>query len=111
MSRKKKQYYSFENDEDINPMNFVSNLSDVMLILAVGIMLALIMHWNVPINTLNEDQAEEIQNGDKQDQAVEFSEDDLQGISDLPENLQKTGEVYYDPVTGSYYIVNDTDND
>ena len=39
----------FRETEDINPMNFVSNLSDVMLILAVGIMLALILHWKVEI--------------------------------------------------------------
>ncbi len=101
MRKKKRQYYSFENNEDVNPMNFVSNLSDVMLILAVGIMLALILHWNVPINTQSETEQEE--------QAVEISEDDLEGISNLPENLQKTGEVYYDPVTGSYYIVNDVE--
>ena len=31
--------------EDVNPMNYLSNLSDVMLILAVGIMLALVVHW------------------------------------------------------------------
>ena len=35
--------------EDVNPMNYLSNLSDVMLILAVGIMLALVVHWNVDI--------------------------------------------------------------
>ena len=102
MKKKKRQYYSFENNEDVNPMNFVSNLSDVMLILAVGIMLALIMHWNVPINVSTEEQQ-------KEEQAVEISEEDLEGINDLPEDLQKTGEVYYDPKTGSYYIVNDVE--
>ena len=102
MRKKKRTYYSFDNNEDINPMNFVSNLSDVMLILAVGIMLALIMHWNVPINVTAEEQKEE-------NPAVEISDDDLEGINELPENLQKAGEVYYDPVSGSYYIVNDSD--
>ena len=39
--------------------------------------------------------------------AVEFSEDDLEEIQVIPEDLQKAGEVYYDPETGAYYIVND----
>ena len=39
------------DSEDVNPMNYISNLSDAMLILAVGIMLALIVHWNVDIST------------------------------------------------------------
>ena len=80
-------------------MNYLSNLSDVMLILAVGIMLALVVHWNVPINTPQEKQ-------DPAETAVEFSEDDLESIDELPENMQKAGEVFYDPETGSYYIVN-----
>ena len=82
-------------------MNYLSNLSDVMLILAVGIMLALVVHWNVPINTPQETQ-------DQAETAVEFSEDDLESIDELPENMQKAGEVYYDPETGSYYIINST---
>ena len=32
------------DSEDVNPMNYISNLSDAMLILAVGIMLALFVY-------------------------------------------------------------------
>ena len=39
------------SDESVDPMNYVSNLSDAMLVLAVGMMLALIVHWNVDIST------------------------------------------------------------
>ena len=98
---KRKRYYSFETSEDVNPMNYLSNLSDVMLILAVGIMLALIMHWKVPIISSPEETKQQERN------AVEFSRDDLESTLELPENMQKTGEVYYDPETGSYYIIND----
>lgn len=101
MNRKKRRYsnFSFENGEDLDPMSYISNLSDVMMLLAVGIMLALIMHWNVPLNTAGEAVDTEAQT------AVEFSEDDLETAAELPENMEKTGEVFYDPETGSYYIV------
>ena len=102
MKSRKHRYYSFDGEEDLNPMNFVSNLSDVMMILAVGIMLALVLHWNVPITTA-EDTPQ-----DGTDDIVEFTEDELEGADDLPENIQRAGEVYYDPDTGSYYIVYET---
>ena len=53
-SRKRRTRYS--GVEYVNPMSYISNLSDVMLILAVGIMLALILHWNVEIETKKEAQ-------------------------------------------------------
>ena len=37
--------------ESVDPMQYLSNLSDAMLVLAVGMMLALIVHWNVDIST------------------------------------------------------------
>lgn len=90
----------FETGEDINPMSFVSNLSDVMLILAVGIMLALVIHWNVKIQTPEE-------SGTKKEETIEFDENDLEGMEEIPEDVNKMGEVYYDPSTGKYYIVTD----
>ena len=78
-------------------MNQVSNLSDVMLILAVGIMLALILHWKVEIKT--EQQAGE----QKTNEAVTFSNDDLQGTEQMPDDAQQMGNVYYDANTGKYY--------
>ena len=93
---------SYINSEDVNPMNYLANLSDVMLILAVGIMLALILHWNVEIETTDvENQAED---------AVTFSEDDLKSQENLPENMEKKGDVYYDAESGTYYIVEGGDS-
>ena len=39
--------------EDVNPMEGVANLADVMLVLAVGMMLALVVAWNVDIASSN----------------------------------------------------------
>ena len=95
----------FGEAEDINPMNYVSNLSDVMLILAVGIMLALVLHWNVQIESAQE-QTQETQS---QEETVEFSDEDLQNQEDIPDNVEKAGEVYYDSVTGTYYILKNSE--
>ena len=97
-NKKWRHNFSFDGNEDLDPMSYISNLSDVMMLLAVGIMLALIMHWNVPIQTSQDIQPE-------QEAAVEFSEDDLESTPELPENIEKAGEVFFDPETGSYYIV------
>ena len=95
--RARRNARKFQSGEDVNPMNYLSNLSDVMLILAVGIMLALILHWNVEIETTDvENQAED---------AVTFSDDDLESKDDMPADMEKRGEVYYDAESGTYYIV------
>lgn len=39
-------------EEDVDPMAQTSNITDAMLVLAVGIMLALVINWGVELNTL-----------------------------------------------------------
>lgn len=96
----------YREKEDLNPMNFVSNLSDVMLILAVGIMLALVIHWNVKIST-----PEETSQGKKNENTIEFDESDLSGMDEVPDDLDKMGEVFYDAETGKYYIITDDNSE
>ena len=93
----------FSEGEDINPMNYISNLSDVMLILAVGIMLALIIHWDVNLET--EDGSSE--RDSSMDITSSFTDDDLEDSDEQPENMERLGDVYYDAETGTYYIVKD----
>jgi hypothetical protein len=94
--------------EDINPMDGVANLADVMLVLACGLMLALIINWNVDIggtvgSTVSVNQGQEVS--------------ELQGLTgsegeQLNDETQyeKMGVVYKDPVTGKLYMVT-TDED
>lgn len=106
--------------EGVDPMQYLSNLSDAMLVLAVGMMLALIVHWNVDISTSGGvmsdsgiSYAAEGEGGNAdidKDSAVHFSEEELsqmetQTIEDGGEGMEKLGEVYYDAATGQYYIV------
>ena len=103
----------FADSEDVNPMNYVSNLSDVMLIFAVGIMVALIMHWGVDVTEIQAttDTAAESYSQIDESQARTFTEEEREQMQnnategDLSEGMQKTGEVYYDSETGTYYIV------
>lgn len=108
-------------EEEVNPMNYLSNLSDAMLVLAVGIMLALIVHWNVDISTSGgtmsdsgQSYAADGEGGNSaidRDSAVNFSQDELDNMQSQDElnssdtGMEKLGEVYYDAATGQYYIV------
>ena len=102
--------------EDVNPMNYLSNLSDVMLILAVGIMLALVVHWNVDITASgDQSQGSTGENGSvlvDKDKALTMTDEELARLEEQggvtggdSDSMEKRGEVYYDTETGTYYIV------
>ena len=106
----------FDGGEDINPMNYVANMSDAMLILAVGIMLALIVHWNVDVSTnLDGTPSEEAPSAQTdvaidKDSAVTFEEEDMEQVDNNQdmsqgEGMDKLGEVYFDKASGKYYVV------
>lgn len=92
----------FSKREDINPMATVANLVDAMLVLAVGIMLALIVSWN--LNIAENGQVSD--NARKEDAVSDFTEEEVDATKDKPsENLEKQGTVYYDPETDKYYVI------
>ena len=95
------------NDEDINPMNYISNLSDVMLILAVGIMLSLVIHWQVDLDVSKNAGQEEGQSQSEMEVTTTFTENDLEDSGNVPDTVERLGDVYYDPESGTYYIAAD----
>lgn len=90
-----------EFQETANPMDGLGNLADAMLVLAVGIMLALIIHWNVDITIPDADTPEQTE------QQIPIDPNDLQDASDTAssEDMSHIGEIYYDEATGTYYAV------
>ena len=99
MKRRRRRGERF-SEESVDPMNYVSNLSDAMLVLAVGMMLALIVHWNVDISTGGRSS----ENVGETVAAEELEQmDSTEGETD--EGIDKLGEVYYDAETGRYYII------
>lgn len=87
--------------EDVNPMATVSNLVDAMLVLAVGIMLALIVSWN--LNIAENGQIND--NAKKEDAITDFNEEEMDDSELTNDQLQKEGTVYYDAETDKYYVI------
>ncbi|MGN1349627.1 MAG: DUF2149 domain-containing protein [Anaerovoracaceae bacterium] len=88
-------------DEDVNPMDSLTNLADVMLVFACGIMLALILNWNVDVGGLQEPV--EVEQGNEVTDVTDLG----QGEGILSENgkYEEMGVVYRDPETGTLYMV------
>lgn len=89
-------------DDDFSPMEGVGNMADAMLVFACGILLALIMSWNVEITERGEINY---------DAGVKY---EVEGIGeetyediDPSEGLEEMGKVYLDPQTGKYYVIED----
>lgn len=88
----------FDDGEDINPMNSLGNLSDAMLVMAVGLMVALIAAWQLNMDDIrvNIEMAE-------QSQDIEITTDeDAPTLEDF--GLSEYGKVYVDE-DGNYYMV------
>ena len=87
----------------VDPMHSIGNLADAMLVLAVGIMLALIINWNVDISAGTTDKTAST------DPAISFEQDDLTESQDdaktIEGDLTEMGTVYYDAENNTYYIV------
>lgn len=82
-------------EDNINPMDGLGNMSDVMLVLAVGMMLAVVTNWNVDLSQSGELKALENAQTLSEDQVIEVESN---------EALQELGTVYQDPETGEIYV-------
>lgn len=89
-----------ETEPEINPMDGVSNMADVMLVLVTGLLLALISFWNVDIagSTVPVEQGEEVTQVDGMDSGSSNAFDE-EG------QYEEYGVVYRDPETGELYMV------
>ena len=103
--------------ESVNPMESLANLSDLMIVLAVGIMLALVMNWNVDIGSTafiaigGQTEAEPGAKSGSED-ALAFNGDNMEelgsGAASIDSGeMERLGAVYYDEAAGTYYIVAD----
>lgn len=88
---------SLRADEDVQPMQYVANLTDVMLVLACGLMAAVVTFWQVDLNHTDIDR-------DKM-QRIEASDVIQQESGSVStDGLVNQGMVYKDPETGTLYI-------
>lgn len=94
----------FIEQEDADPRVGLVNLADVMLVFACGLMLALVVNWNIKLpnaQEINADQMREV--------------DDVEEMQDVVEDAsssayQELGTVYQDPVTGKLYMMTQSDD-
>ena len=86
-------------EEDEDPMSGLGNLADCMLVLACGLMVALVTAWNIDITQVTEvtetDDAQEIS-------SLESITDDVESGGSAYIDM---GRVYQDPETGKLYMV------
>lgn len=85
--------------DEPNPMESVANMTDVMLVLAVALMLAIAARWNVNVaETVQLDpSAMEPVDAQISEQAAQSAGSDAQ--------YEEVGTVYRDVATGDLYVV------
>ena len=91
---------SFRDQEDVDPRVGLVNLADVMLVFACGLMLALVVHWNVNVSNATEMDQQDMTEIDQND--VENMADEMQSSGS---SYNELGKVYQDPTTGKMYLL------
>ena len=110
MKNRLKRNINIDGDDNINPMDGVSNMSDAMLVLAVGIMLALVINWKIDIKEAykGQEQKETVEDSKLQEiDSNDVQQNNSVSIDDIESKYVKSGSVYTDTYTGKTYIVID----
>lgn len=93
------------NSEEINPLDGTLNIVDAMLVFACGMMLSLIVHWNVDLGQAGQAGTRvELTSEQEVTQTPEILKDliETEGQGRLYEEL---GKVYKDPATGKLFML------
>ena len=88
--------------EEFNPMEGVGNMADAMLVFACGLLLALIMSWNVNLDEFG--AITDSPNSNDKYEINDYNSGSTQQI-DADNQLQELGKVYLDPAKGKYYVI------
>ena len=89
---------TIEPEEDVDPMSSVANIADAMLVFACGLMVALVVAWNVDLGKFTQVEMDQTQEVDDVERMTEM----LYGEGNA---FVERGTVYQDPQTGKYYLV------
>lgn len=88
-----------DEELEVNPMESVANLSDVMLVLAVALMVALVAHWGVNMTDVAKIAESNMQPIDANTDTNSAS------AADGDTSYEEVGTVYRDTETGQLYVV------
>ncbi len=96
-SRRNRQRFG----EDINPTDGLINLVDIMLVFSCGLLLSLVMSWNVELKSPDMvalDKGQDVSKIDDVQNNIERSQEGGNGY-------KKIGTVFRDPSTGQLYML------
>ena len=104
MLRKRKRFSEGDGDED--PMSGISNLSDAMLVLALGFLIFAIMALQVNPDMMAKTQESQAQQAASDVSTGEtFTSNSTAGSSLEQSGYSEVGKVYRDPDTGKLVMV------
>ncbi len=91
-----------KQEDSFNPMDGTANLADVMLVLACGLLLSLITHWNVDVG-----RTEKLVGLSEKTRLTEVEDAEKTEIEDLKggQGFEEMGIVYRDSATGKLYVI------
>ncbi len=88
--------------EEVNPLEGAVNIVDAMLVFACGLMLSLVIHWNVNLDQVGAQV--EVQMGQEVTESPDI-EENLIKTQNEGGLYEKMGTVYKDPDTGQLFMV------
>lgn len=92
------QRENYFQEEEINPMEGVANLVDAMLVLACGLMMSIIIFYNVDLSGVRTEIKEE---NIREVEKYEIMDNE----GNISSGYESFGTVYEDKETGKMYIV------
>lgn len=97
--RNKKRLNTYE---EVSPLEGAINIVDAMLVFACGLLLALVINWNVDLTQGRE--RVDLQRGQEVSQDTDIRNDliETEGQGQL---YEKVGTVYKDPVSGKLFML------
>ncbi len=101
---RKSRLRAYKAPTDVNPMAGMANIVDAMLVFACGLMLSLVINWNVDLAP--EGGLVEMEQGKDVSEVEEVQENFTEGPDDAG-NYEKMGTVYKDPTTGKLFMLTD----
>ncbi len=85
----------------LDPMASVANLSDAMLVFACGLLIALVVAWNVDLGAVTQVEID-------QSQRIEDPESLENMLDGAGSDYVQRGVVYEDPNTGTLYLLEES---
>lgn len=88
-------------DEEINPTDGLINLVDIMLVFSCGLLLSLVISWNVDL----QNKGMETVQLEQEVSQIDDIQDNIQKSETSGTGYEKMGTVFKDPNTGQLYML------